>query len=352
MAIELNGTTGITTPGLTNTGTETIVNLTTTGNTILGDASTDTLNVGNGGLVKDASGNVGIGTASPSAIGKVLNLYGSASVGSSIALQADNGAQFCTIYQGITAADPTSIFSNNGFKFATATAKDATGFSERMRLDASGNLGLGVTPSAWGGSYKAIQLGSFGALETNNGNKYVAVASNHYNNGSGDLYIANGFASRYYTVDGTHVWNTAPSGTAGNAITFTDAMTLDASGNLGVLGAITSNSKAVVTNITVASVPIGATTISTNLTTSIGTAAGGWLIYATMGRGGASVADTYSAVYLYSATESAYTPTLRTILASDAPGNNNGNIAISGTTVVVSWGGSRGPAAVTAIKLW
>jgi hypothetical protein len=65
MAITLDGTTGITTPGLTNTGTETLVNLTTTGNTILGDASTDTLNVGNGGLVKDASGNVGIGTASP-----------------------------------------------------------------------------------------------------------------------------------------------------------------------------------------------------------------------------------------------------------------------------------------------
>jgi hypothetical protein len=65
MTITIDGTTGITTPGLTNTGTETIVNLTTTGNTILGDASTDTLNVGNGGLVKDASGNVGIGTASP-----------------------------------------------------------------------------------------------------------------------------------------------------------------------------------------------------------------------------------------------------------------------------------------------
>ena len=66
MSIVLDGTTGITTPGLTNTGTETLVNLTTTGNTTLGDASTDTLNVGNGGLVKDASGNVGIGTASPS----------------------------------------------------------------------------------------------------------------------------------------------------------------------------------------------------------------------------------------------------------------------------------------------
>ena len=60
MSIVLDGTTGITTPGLTNTGTETLVNLTTTGNTILGDASTDTLNVGNGGLIKDASGNVGV----------------------------------------------------------------------------------------------------------------------------------------------------------------------------------------------------------------------------------------------------------------------------------------------------
>ena len=66
MAIVLDGTTGITTPGLTNTGTETLVNLTTTGNTTLGDATTDTLTVGVTGIVKDASGNVGIGTASPS----------------------------------------------------------------------------------------------------------------------------------------------------------------------------------------------------------------------------------------------------------------------------------------------
>jgi len=75
MAITLDGTTGITTPGLTNTGTETIVSLTTTGNTILGDASTDTLNVGNGGLCKDATGKVGIGTTAPA---KPLNVVTSA----------------------------------------------------------------------------------------------------------------------------------------------------------------------------------------------------------------------------------------------------------------------------------
>jgi hypothetical protein len=65
MPITLNGTTGITTPGLINTGSTTFVDLTTTGNTILGDASTDTLNVANGNLVLNSSGNLGIGTASP-----------------------------------------------------------------------------------------------------------------------------------------------------------------------------------------------------------------------------------------------------------------------------------------------
>lgn len=49
--------------------------LTANGNVILGDASTDTLNVGNGGLVKDASGNVGIGTASPSTWATNLVVY-------------------------------------------------------------------------------------------------------------------------------------------------------------------------------------------------------------------------------------------------------------------------------------
>jgi hypothetical protein len=39
---------------------------------------------------------------------------------------------------------------------------------------------------------------------------------------------------RYDQDSSGHAWYTAPSGTAGNAISFTQAMTLDASGNLGV----------------------------------------------------------------------------------------------------------------------
>jgi hypothetical protein len=62
----------------------------------------------------------------------------------------------------------------------------------------------------------------------------MQVTNNYYYNGSNYIYAANGAATRYHLVDGQHQWYTAPSGTAGNAITFTQAMTLDASGNLGI----------------------------------------------------------------------------------------------------------------------
>jgi hypothetical protein len=50
---------------------------------------------------------------------------------------------------------------------------------------------------------------------------------------SGWKYTASSTAAtRYRQNAGEHQWYNAPSGTAGNAITFTQAMTLDASGNL------------------------------------------------------------------------------------------------------------------------
>jgi hypothetical protein len=101
----------------------------------------------------DASGNVGIGTGSPSGLLKTLNIDGGAA-GSSIAL--DGGSNFAVIYTGATIGDPTSLFSNTGFKFATATAKNATGFAEAMRIDSSGNVLVGTTDGAFinGGGIK------------------------------------------------------------------------------------------------------------------------------------------------------------------------------------------------------
>lgn len=95
-------------------------------------------------------------------------------------------------------------------------------------IDSSGNLGLGVTPSAWTTVTPVFQINR--AALYGYGNE-VSLSAN-YLFSSGDKYIASDFATRYNQANGQHRFYTAPSGTAGNAITFTQALTLDANGNL------------------------------------------------------------------------------------------------------------------------
>jgi hypothetical protein len=101
--------------------------------------------------------------------------------------------------------------------------------------DASGNLGLGVTPSAWNSAFVGLDfnLGAWIASQTNV--NILHLGSNGYVNSAGNwVYKNSTFASRYEQYESVHKWFTAPSGTAGNAISFTQAMTLDASGRLGI----------------------------------------------------------------------------------------------------------------------
>jgi hypothetical protein len=122
----------------------------------------------------------------------------------------------------------------------------ASTYATRMTLDASGNLGLGVTPSAWGSGYTAFQIENNGIMA--DGDR-IWFYANGYFDGSSNRYLQNGFASRYYQANSSHVWETAPSGTAGNAISFTQAMTLDVSGNLflGTTSALQSTERLAVT---------------------------------------------------------------------------------------------------------
>ena len=98
------------------------------------------------------------------------------------------------------------------------------------------NLGVGVTPSAWISTFKAIQVGNGASFQgQTNSVSVVHVSGNAYVDSGGTYrYIGNEAAQRYQQYLGAHSWYTAASGTAGNAITFTQAMTLDASGNLGI----------------------------------------------------------------------------------------------------------------------
>lgn len=64
----------------TTTGAGTFTDLTTTGNNILGNAQTDTTNIGNGDIVKDNAGYTGFGVAPTAGRGKI-QLAGSANGG-------------------------------------------------------------------------------------------------------------------------------------------------------------------------------------------------------------------------------------------------------------------------------
>jgi hypothetical protein len=106
--------------------------------------------------------------------------------------------------------------------------------STQMSLDASGNLGLGVTPSAWGSYYKAIESGSVGTIALASANENpISLYSNAYGTNSAEIYTTSGGAAKYScsAVHG-HKWHIAPYGIAGQPISWTQAMTLDASGNL------------------------------------------------------------------------------------------------------------------------
>ena len=182
---------------------------------------------------------LGIGTTSPS---QKLDVNGSVNISSA-------GNLFVSATSG--------IFFNGNSSFATGIYNDnsgilrfATSGSDRMRLDTSGNLGLGVVPSAWGSPFTALQLGTY--------NQYIAgqtnaadmkLGTNHYY-GSGNYRYGNStdIASRYDIGQNGFSWNIAPSGTAGNAISFTQAMTLGTNSGLSIGTTTAAPSNGILTN--------------------------------------------------------------------------------------------------------
>ena len=133
---------------------------------------------------------------------------------------------------------------SNALKFITGGGVSAT-------IDSSGNVGIGVTPSAWGGSYKSVQVNEAGGFAGKNDG--LIVAQNCYFDGTNWVNNrASTFSSRYdmnVAGNGIHAWYVynASFGTVGNTIPFTQAMTLDASGNLlvGLTAAGTTAAKTI-----------------------------------------------------------------------------------------------------------
>jgi hypothetical protein len=216
----------------------------------------------------DSSGNLGIGTSSPStrlqaydATSATIRATSGASANLDLTANATdvrvgtpNGVPLLFLTgatermridsAGLVGIGRTSnpnyrtIIRGTGTTSATSglVVENSSG-TEYFNLNDAGNLGLGVTPSAWGSGFgSVIQTKNIGAFAASG--PYVSVLANAYYNASSQyIYQITAAATHYAQALGQHQWYTAPSGTAGNPITFTQAMTLNASGELLLNGA-------------------------------------------------------------------------------------------------------------------
>ena len=292
-ALTFDGTNLTVSAGNLNLGNAYFINGRNTANTgyvpIVKVAAGAILEFGSGGYNANFTGSVGIGTSSPAykldvanatyarlltttySNGGIINARTSASNGTYNTFDFVEGSTTTAFLRNYGSAYGSSIdnfliLQNN----QNAPITFATNATERMRLDSAGNLGLGVTPSAWsnGGQF---QIGPNKTISsTGNG---LNLQSNYYYN-AGDKFAGTGYASAYQQYNGIHSWYTSTaSGTAGSAISFTQAMTLDASGQflLGTTSAIawTSNTYAGTSHITVSGSGeqnIGVVSTDTNVT--------------------------------------------------------------------------------------
>jgi hypothetical protein len=157
---------------------------------------------------------LGIGTSSPA---YKLHVYGT---DPAIGIQANAGTSDAWTMQ--------AVGSDNRWRLVNNTS----GVGEVLTVTRTGNLGLGVTPSA--SSFTTMQIKNASLSGWASDLSAMFLTANTRFDGTNFRYISTSFACQYRQQSGDHYWYNAASGTAGDAISFTQAMTLTAAGDLGL----------------------------------------------------------------------------------------------------------------------
>jgi hypothetical protein len=199
-------------------------------------SSTSALTTGTGLQFDGTNLGVGVTPAAWSASYKAIqiNTIGSIAADTSSTLFGNNIYWNGSANIYLTTGTAASYLQNSGIhswsSAVSGTAGNTATLNTLMTLNASGNLGLNVTPSAWSSSFRAFEL-TGGSLYSGSPTA-VLVAQNFYFDGTNNIYKTTNPSTAYSQNAGVHSWLTAASGTAGNPITFSTSMTLTASGNL------------------------------------------------------------------------------------------------------------------------
>jgi hypothetical protein len=132
-----------------------MADLTTTGNTILGNAQADTLNVGNGDIIKDSSGNVGVGAAPSQKFDVRGNCIAAGNGPGAYRTYYGSAVTFANALGGASATD-VCVRSDGELVLATS------GPYERVRITTAGDVTIKAGNLVIGTSGKGIDFSANG----------------------------------------------------------------------------------------------------------------------------------------------------------------------------------------------
>lgn len=205
--------------------------------------------------VSTASGDVRIQSGSAvrvmlnSALGTATVQYaGSGAAGSAITWQTifsgsatgvslPNGVTFPTASPG----DNSTNGATTGFvqtaisgKANSATTLAGYGITDGVGKDAQGNIGVGTTTQTWDAMFPAIQQNARSVYAADANSTYMG--GNWYHASGAFKRLGSGFGLMYQqnAATGAHTFNIAATGAANSTLTWTQAMTIDANGNVGI----------------------------------------------------------------------------------------------------------------------
>jgi hypothetical protein len=106
---------------------------------------------------------------------------------------------------------------------------------DKLTIDSSGNVGIAVTPENSSGTWRNLQFGGGNLAFRNNGANDAMVGTGYlFKTDDSEVYKNAEAVSRLFFDNSTMIFQQAGSGTAGTAISWSEAMRIDASGNVKV----------------------------------------------------------------------------------------------------------------------
>lgn len=190
------------------------------------------------------TGEFGIGIANPTtklhidggASALIANLDANVSVAKSISFRSDNSARINLEVSG------TESGSNAGMNFYLRAYTDAgallstplTITRSTGNATFSNNISVaGVSLSAWGSTFGIMQsyYGSYFGGTSGGG---TVMGNNNYFDGTNYKYVNTDYAGQIQIGSGNILLRVAASGTSGNNVTFTNALTIASTANIGI----------------------------------------------------------------------------------------------------------------------